>query len=60
MAAAKPRRVTKLLVAGIFLILFAQGTPSGAYKICQRYGICTICDFFSPSGEYQGSIEWCF
>jgi hypothetical protein len=31
-----------------------------AYTICNKYSDgCTICDFYSPKDEWQGSIEWC-
>ena len=56
----KRRGTRGLLIVGVFLLLFIQGAPSNAYKICQRYGVCTICDFFSERHEWQGSIEWCF
>jgi hypothetical protein len=34
-------------------------SPALAYTKCADYGGCTICDFFSPEGQYQGYIEWC-
>lgn len=46
----------------LFAILAAVLLPSaaGAYSRCHTYNDgCTICDFFSPTGEYQGYIEWC-
>lgn len=46
----------------VSLLLLAVLVPIAAYaeRICQTYSDgCTICDFYGPDGEHQGSIEWC-
>ncbi len=53
-------RPRTFLALAVFLLLFLQGVPTEAYTRCDHYGQCTICDFYSVRGEYQGSVEWCF
>jgi len=46
----------------LFAVLAALFLPSAvdAYTKCRTYNDgCTICDFFSAGGDYQGYIEWC-
>jgi len=52
--------VKKLLLASIVLV-YALSTPKPAHAkfICNDYGTCKICDFYSPSGDWQGSISNC-
>jgi hypothetical protein len=52
----------KQLVVSVALILFLLLSAGVvyAYTICYTYSDgCTICDFYSPKDEHQGSIEWC-
>lgn len=39
--------------------LLTSAAPATSYSQCNRYGNCTICDFFGPNGEYNGYLEWC-
>lgn len=53
---------TKRFVVSVALTLFLMLSAGVvyAYTICYTYSDgCTICDFYSPKDEHQGSIEWC-
>lgn len=50
----------KLFVVSIvltFVLLIPK--PAHASFICNDYGSCKICDFYSPQGDWQGSISNC-
>lgn len=53
----------KLFVASVVLACtLVMSKPAHAYFTCNTYhnpdgGICKICDIYSPTGEWQGSIS---
>lgn len=52
----------KRLIASVALtlVLLLSAVVVYAYTVCYTYSDgCTICDFYSPKDEHQGSIEWC-
>lgn len=50
----------KLFVASIVLAYaLSIPKPAHAYFICNSYGTCKICEFYSPQGDWQGSISNC-
>lgn len=52
------KRLIVTLALALALLLSAGAVY--AYTICYTYSDgCTICDFYSPKDEHQGSIEWC-
>jgi hypothetical protein len=57
MEGMRQRRVLVLAALIVFLLVPAFVY---AYTICNKYSDgCTICDFYSSKGEWQGYIEWC-
>jgi hypothetical protein len=50
----KPLLALGLLAFSIFL-----PKPAQAKFICQDYGSCKICDFWTADGTYAGSISNC-
>ncbi len=45
----------------VTLVALLVPTPALAYTVCNRYGPCTICDFYGTGpNDWRGSIEWCF
>ncbi len=51
----------KLLVVGLILgfAISSLPRPAEASFICNRYGSCQYCDFYSDDGTYQGHITDC-
>jgi hypothetical protein len=52
-------RLLKLSLLFSALLVCLATLPVSARISCNRYGGCTICDFYGPNDEYQGYIEWC-
>jgi hypothetical protein len=50
----------KLLLASvIFAYALSMPKPAHASFVCNDYGSCKICDFYSKDGQWQGSISNC-
>jgi hypothetical protein len=53
--------VRRVVFVSMLLLVALIPTSADAERRCNKYSDgCTICDFYGPNGEYQGSISWCF